>query len=148
MRQLLTSLNFRDHRPNVGTGIEEGLVQLLQRPGEHRRPVDQGNECRIAPMIQDLLQADQQGTELSLLGMPVDDQKRPVRIGYGRERRRIVAGNDNHQVGMSLKQIDGSAEKRVGDRRPFSNRRPGEQGLVAAHASGKAGRQDHAADTW
>ena len=84
---LVAALHLRHNAPDIGIGVEKRFAQRLHRARQHRRPVDQRNERRVAPMIHHLLQPDLQRAELPALGLAIDHQEAAVRVDDRRDVR-------------------------------------------------------------
>ncbi len=108
--------------------------------------VDKRDQCCVAPAIQDLLQTGLQGTELPALRLAIDGDERAMRVHHRFENGFVLARYHDDKVGVRLKQVNGSTQKRVRDRRSLRHWRPGQQRLVPAHAGGKSGGQNHSAN--
>jgi hypothetical protein len=122
----MLALMFRHHRPDAVVARNKFCLELLNRLHFRRRTVHQSNNGRIAPAIQNVLQPNQQRTELPLLWIWIHRQKRRLGVGNRRQAGRICAGHNDDQFRCRLQRAYGCGKK--------CTVAPRQQRFVAAHA--------------
>lgn len=99
VRMPVFAREFWNDRPDALGSSNESILQRLDGWGADRRTIDQSDDGSVATAVENFLQADLQGAELSAAGVGVAEERGAIRISVRCQSGFIFAGNDDHKIG-------------------------------------------------